>query len=557
MLARVAGYVDEAALVCAVNVRNSNLRRAQLAFGANWAGEWAATVAIGVVAFRHGGAAAVGLVGVARMIPAAIVAPFAGTVADRMRREAILAWVSVLRWLTLSIAAAASFAGGPVAGIYVALVAATVAQTLVRPAHSALLPSLCATPAELASANVGRGFLDSMATLIGPLIAALLLQVSGPGAVFAAAATASAAAAGFASRVRYETAPRLAGVSVLRGLRGVGEGVRVIAADRGLATITALTAVQTFTRGALLVFSVVISIKLLGTGGPGVGVLTAAVGAGAVAGSMSAALLVGRGALARWLGLGVALWGAPLLGIGLLPYLGVAIVMLVVVGVGNALVDVGAFTLPARLADDAVLARVFAAFEGIITLGVAAGALATPALIGALGVRGALVVIGVIAPLGALASWSALRALDCRVRVRDADVDMLRSVPMLRQLPLATVEQLAARLQRSEVSTGASVFEQGDEGDDFYVIEHGHAEVVGDGTTVRMLGPGDGFGEIALLRGGGRTTTVRAVTPLTLRTLSRAAFAAAVVGYSASAGAADRVIAAHLSHFSPGSSGDA
>ena len=44
------------------------------------------------------------------------------------------------------------------------------------------------------------------------------------------------------------------------------------------------------------------------------------------------------------------------------------------------------------------------------------------------------------------------------------------------------------------------VFEQGDVGDRYFVIESGEAEVVGDGRVVATLGPGEGFGEIALLR---------------------------------------------------------
>ena len=62
-----------------------------------WSGEWAATVALGVVAFRDGGAAAIGLVGLLRMAPAALVAPFAATIADRVRREVVLAWVGLVR----------------------------------------------------------------------------------------------------------------------------------------------------------------------------------------------------------------------------------------------------------------------------------------------------------------------------------------------------------------------------------------------------------------------------------------------------------------------------
>ena len=80
--------------------------------------------------------------------------------------------------------------------------------TLYRPAHSALLPSLCRTGYELASANVVRGLLDSAATLVGPLLAALLLQVAGVAAVFSMAAAASLWAALLLTRLRYEAPPR-------------------------------------------------------------------------------------------------------------------------------------------------------------------------------------------------------------------------------------------------------------------------------------------------------------------------------------------------------------
>src|SRR5215212_3546055 len=396
-MARARARIADATAACAQNFRSRNLRRAQLAFGAMWSGEWAATVALGVVAFRDGGAAAIGLVGLLRMAPAALVAPFAATIADRVRREVVLAWVGLVRGITLGIAAAVIAADGPTGMVYAALVVATVAQTLYRPAHSALLPTLCVTPTELTSANVVRGLLDSLATLVGPLLAAVLLGVSGPAAAFAAAAGVSLLATALVAGVRYEAPPRVGVVRAVRVLRQT---------------------VETFTRGALTVFSVVVSIDLLGLGDAGVGLLTAAVGAGAVAGSLAVALLVGAGRLARWFGIGVALWGAPLAGIGVIPHELAAILLLALVGIGNALVDVGAFTLPARLADDAVLARTFAAFEAIITLGVATGAIVTPLVIDAVGIRPALVLIGALGPLAVLTEWRALHALDDRVSVQ-------------------------------------------------------------------------------------------------------------------------------------------
>src|SRR6185436_2422535 len=163
--------------------------------------------------------------------------------------------------------------------------------------------------------------------------------------------------------------------AVVRGGREMLRGFRAIRADRGLRLITGLGVVQTFTRGCLTVFAVVVAIDLLDTGDAGVGVLNAAVGAGGVLGSVFAFGLVRRGGLAGWFGIGIALFGAPLALIGVLPEQAAAIVLLGLVGVGNALIDVGGFTMLARLTDETVLARMFAGFEAILTLGVAAGGL--------------------------------------------------------------------------------------------------------------------------------------------------------------------------------------
>src|SRR5205814_1083501 len=164
------------------------LRRAQISFAAMWAGESAFMVALGVVAFRRGGVTAVGVVTAARMACAALLAPFLATFADRVRREYVLICVGLVRAVMLGCAAAVTAADGPAAATYGLAVLATVAMTLYRPAHSALLPALAKSPQELASANAVRGMLDSVATLGGPAVAAVLLAASGPDAVFAARA---------------------------------------------------------------------------------------------------------------------------------------------------------------------------------------------------------------------------------------------------------------------------------------------------------------------------------------------------------------------------------
>ena len=170
------GRLRDAADAFTSNARNPDLRRAQLSFLGAWTAEWAFTVALGIVAYRDGGATAVGLVGLLRMLPSALLAPLLSPIADRGRRERVLILVSTVRGLATAAAAVVAAVSGPPAAIYALAVLSTIAATLFRPAHSALLPSLCHTGHELASANVVRGMLDSAATLVGPLLAAVLLE---------------------------------------------------------------------------------------------------------------------------------------------------------------------------------------------------------------------------------------------------------------------------------------------------------------------------------------------------------------------------------------------
>jgi MFS family permease len=520
------------------------LHRAQISFAAMWAGESAFMVSLAVVAYGEGGVTAVGVVTAARMATAALLAPFLATLADRVRRERVLTCIGVVRGAMLACAAAVTASGGPAAATYGFAIVATVALALYRPAHSALLPALAKSPEDLTSANAVRGMLDSLSTLGGPVVAAALLAASGPATAFAACAAASLLGGLVVAGLPYDVPPR---ADAARGSAGrdVVQGFATIAGDRTLSLVTGLGVVQTLTRGCLTVFTVVLAIDLLDTGDPGVGVLNAAVGAGGVLGSLFAFTLVRRGGLAMWFGIGIALFGAPLALIGAVPEQAAAIVLLGLVGVGNALIDVGGFTILARLTDEAVLARMFAGFEAILTLGVALGGLLAPVLIAGLGPRPALVVVGLLAPVAVAASWTTLRQLDGRMRIRDADIEILRAVPMLAVLPAATIEQLGAGLDHAEFAAGQTVFAQGDAGDRFYVVESGRADVVRDGRVVNTLGRGAGFGEIALLDDRPRTATIVASVgePLCLGVLQRPAFLTAVTGYPMSATAGREVVA--------------
>ena len=151
-----------------------------------------------------------------------------------------------------------------------------------------------------------------------------------------------------------------------------------------------------------------------------------------------------------------------------------------------------------------------------------------------------------------LAAWRRLKRLDRNIGGQDKEIGLLRAVPMLRPLPLPAIEQLARGLEAVSIPAGQAVFRQGDPADRYYVIEDGVADVVGDGHLVTKLGPGDGFGGIALLRRVSRTATVRAATDLRLSTLTSDRFLPVVTGFPPSAREAGTSVHSMLHRFSPG-----
>jgi hypothetical protein len=80
---RIRERLRDSGRAFSASARNHSLRRAQLSFGAAWTAEWAFTVALGVVAFRDGGATAVGVVAFVQMAPSALLSPFGTELADR------------------------------------------------------------------------------------------------------------------------------------------------------------------------------------------------------------------------------------------------------------------------------------------------------------------------------------------------------------------------------------------------------------------------------------------------------------------------------------------
>ena len=179
-------------------------------------------------------------------------------------------------------------------------------------------------------------------------------------------------------------------------------------------------------------------------GEPGVGTLTAAIGAGAIVGSLFASVVRGQPTAGRLVRHGRGHVGAPLVVLAAYPSRPAALALFALIGVGNALVDVGLFTLVARLAPERVLARVYGLLECIGGLFVGGGSVLAAWLASSTDLRQALWIVGAVGPALVLIFWFQLRRIDDAMVARDEDLGLLRRVAVFDPLPLPALEQLAA-----------------------------------------------------------------------------------------------------------------
>jgi CRP-like cAMP-binding protein len=93
-------------------------------------------------------------------------------------------------------------------------------------------------------------------------------------------------------------------------------------------------------------------------------------------------------------------------------------------------------------------------------------------------------------------------------------VELLRGIPLFSALEDRDLENLSEEFNERSLSAGHSVAEEGEGGLVFFVVESGEATVEVHGEQVGTLGPGDSFGEIALIDRRPRTATVTATTDL-------------------------------------------
>jgi MFS family permease len=448
-------------------------------------------------------------------------------------RAAIFAGVTVI-----------AITGGSAYIVYVLAITSTIISGSYPPAQAALMPTLVDSPEELTAANVVGNTISSLGMFAGPAVAGVLLALSGTAAVFALNGALFVWSAIFIGMVpRDHPPPRPERPRFLPELLA---GVTTVLSRKALRVVVGLSAAMTLVDGALEVLLVVVALRLLEGGNAALGWLNTAIGVGSILGALVVAAFVSHRRLAGGFAVGILLSCIPLALTAAVSTLAPAIVLIGALGIGSILVQVNSVTLLQRSADNEVLGRVFACLQSLMLGTLAIGSLVTPAIVSWLGPRGALIAVGAIGPLVLIPLWPALRRIDAAAVIAEEPLELLRRIEIFAELPEPVLERLAGGATRVSVAAGGVVVSRGEVGNHFYAIAGGKAVVeLDDGTTLE-LGPGDSFGEIALLRDVPRTATVRALEPLHLFAVQRDEFLIAVTGDAPTLATAENIVTTRL-----------
>ncbi len=523
---------------------NGALLRLELVWAAVTLVRWALAILVALYAYRAGGAGAAGVVAVARIAPAALLASRLALGADRRsRRQVLLVSVAVRLVVTVAMAVAA-LRHGPVWVIAALAAAWSVADAVHKPAQVALMTTVARTPGQLGAANALWAMVENGGFLAASLMVGVTLAVSGLAEAIAVAAIPLLVAA--VALLGVPADDPLPAIDNPEPGREITAGLRTIRSLPQLRMLVGLQVTNLFVQAMLDILIVVIAVSLLDMGEQGAGWLNSSWGLGGVCGGVVATALLARHRLPLALRAGLWLVGAPLVAIAVWPHVPTAMACLLVVGLGFGMIEVSLMTLSQRLVPCDVMARVYGVEETLTIVAMAVGSIVASTLVQLTGERGALAVTGAILPAVAVALWARLRRFEDHVDTDDAAFELVRGVPAFASLPVASLESLVSRSHRQSFDAGVDIVREGDEGDAFFVIEDGQVDVFEHEVHRRVEGPGEHFGEIALLRDVPRTATVRAKSAVALLVLDRTEFLAAVGSYRRTRVTLDDVVSSRL-----------
>jgi len=536
---------------------NGRLVRVLGAYAGSVIGEWALWVAILVYAYESGGSTLAGATSVGLLIPAGVVAPFAGRAADGAKPERVLFLVYIVEAASLTCAAFLALVGAPALVVIVAVGVAVTGITFIRPSIAVVVPGVVASPGDLVAANLLTGNADSLSVLAGPLLASALLVADGPALVFAACAAVNAIGALLTFRLgggpgggpggglpsatvaQAEPPTRTSTHGRKRVLASrtapLLEATRTMASQRGSLALLAVLGAQYALVGALDLLVVDLAFTVLDLGDAGPGVLSALVGVGAVAGGAASVMIVGRRQLSIVMIACLGVIAASMMTLGASTVMVTTLLVLPIAGIARSLLDVSGRMLLQRCAPQDALASVFAILEVLSGAGMLCGSVMVQVLIAQGDARAALIGVAIFFVLVTLLTAPGLRHVEEHADAPVVQIRLLRATSLFGSLPGPVLESLARGSEMIEVAKGTTIIRQGEPGHHYFVIARGTVEVRVDGARVRSIGRPAGFGEIALLADLPRTATVTTIEPVSVLAIERTQFLAAVTGNDASA----------------------
>jgi MFS family permease len=520
--------------------------RARLAFGkilTSFAA-WSFAIGLAVYGFEAHGIVGVGIVALIRYLPGAVAAPFTGAMIDRYSRRDIMVLCAAAMAAVLAGATVAAALGAPTAVVFVFPGLFAIASAGYAPAESSMSPMLAATPQQLSAGNVNDSVMENSGSLLGAIGAGFLLTATSPAFLFGVCAVAVLIVFVLLLGVPRDSRPAYldAPGELAEAVREIAVGFRTLAAHPALRLAWTTTAALLLFEGFAEVIVVGLALHVLDLPDGNVGFLKATWELGAVLGGAGLVLLLDRGRLVIAIAGGSVAVGVAAVIPGVWPHPVDAYAGWFAIGVGFVFVEVAAKTLTQRLGDDETMGRLLTLLQSGRLAAMALGALCAVLLDGLLGTRGSLIVLGALMPVFVLFCWTRLRAYEVGAPVAAGPYLLLRHSSIFEPLPMATVERLSHDLTPIEFEAGADVIVQGEPGDRFYLIESGEVAVFAHGEFRRNEGPGESFGEIALLHDVPRTATVRTTEPTRLLQLERDQFLVAVTGHRRSTQVAQTVV---------------
>lgn len=499
--------------------------------------EYAAWIAILVVAFERGGAGSSALVVAVQLVPAALTAPFVAAAGDRFPRHLVLRIaLLVLAASALAIALTLELQA-PIALTYAFAVVFTIALSATPTTLASLLVHHAVSPAQLTRWNAASAVVRWGGNLLGPLLTAVVLAAAGPSVAFLGIAASCIGAFVLCWKIpaddRTTAALRFRDV-----VDDSWQGIRYAVSHRDTRrTVGFLTLAQVVVGGLDVVF-LAVAFDQLGQEGDAAALVTAGFAAGGVAMSIVVVRQAHRRPISLTV-LGSVLLTVPLIVLGQLATLVAVLALVALLGAGSSLAEIGGHTLLQRVSPETMTSRVAGVLDSTSMGATAVGALVAGAALSRHDPETTLLVFGVVGLAVLLSGAMALSPVQRAAAPVDVErVELLRRIPFFAPLPLPTLERLSGSMGVEQVVPGQAIIEEGTIGHEFYVLLDGVVDVSAEGDTIERLRSPSYFGEIALLRDTVRNASVVAVSDCTIGVVDRVPFLDAVARSTTSAAAA-------------------